>query len=189
MAPHISLRLLFIGDIVGTPGVDFVKRAVPLLRRAENIDLVIANGENASGGSGMTPAAYRQLRSAGVDGFTMGDHIYKKSDLIALMEKGEMICKPANFPDEAPGKSHLICTTASGIHAAVISLLGRTYMRPVDCPFHAVDRILAGLPADVHCILVDVHAEATADKYLLAHHLKGRVRRRSGNAHARSYRR
>jgi metallophosphoesterase (TIGR00282 family) len=169
------MRLLFIGDIVGAPGVDFVKRAVPILRRSENLDLVIANGENASGGSGMTPGAYRQLRSAGVDGLTMGDHIYKKAELIGLMEKGEPLCKPANFPDDAPGKTHLICPTKGDISVAVISLLGRTYMRAVDCPFRAVDRILAGLPAEIRCIVVDVHAEATADKYQLGHHLKGRV--------------
>ena len=169
------MRLLFIGDIVGTPGVAFVRRAVPLLRVAEGLDLVVANAENASGGSGLYPTALRQLKAAGIDALTMGDHIYKKVDLIPALEAGEPVVKPANFPASAPGREFLIAPASDGTAVAVISLMGRTFMRPVDCPFAAVDRVLAILPPEVRCILVDVHAEATADKYLLAHHLKGRV--------------
>ncbi len=169
------MRVLFIGDIVGTPGVQLVRRAVPLLRTRENLNLVIANAENASGGSGLYPNTLRQLKSAGIDAFTMGDHIYKKVDLIPAMEGGEPIVKPANFPTIAPGRDHAIVTANSGESVAVFSLLGRTFMRSVDCPFQAADRLLAGLPRDVNCIVIDAHAEATADKYLLAHHLKGRV--------------
>jgi 2',3'-cyclic-nucleotide 2'-phosphodiesterase len=169
------MRILFIGDIVGTPGVQFVRRAVPLMRARDGIDLVVANAENASGGSGMYPNTLRQLKAAGIDAFTMGDHIYKKADLISSMEAGEPVVKPANLPAAAPGRDHVIVPSKSGAPVAVACLLGRTYMRPVDCPFQAVDRVLAGLPAEVHCVLVDAHAEATADKYLLAHHLKGRV--------------
>ena len=170
-----SIRLLFIGDIVGAPGVSMVKRAVPLLRANEKLDLVIANAENATNGSGLNPSAYRQIRDAGVDGLTMGDHLYKKAELIAILEQDEPICKPANYPPAAPGKDHFILTTAGGLQVAVISLQGRTFMRPVDCPFQAVDRVLAQLPRQIVCIIVDVHAEATADKYQLAHYLNGRV--------------
>src|SRR6478672_4977017 len=131
------MRILFIGDIVGAPGVQLVRRAVPLLRAREGLDLVVANAENAAGGSGLYPNTLRQLRAAGVDAVTMGDHLYKKMDLVPALTADEPIVKPANFP--------------------------------------AAARVLAGLPADVKCILVDAHAEATADKYLLAHHLKGRV--------------
>lgn len=169
------MRLLFIGDIVGTPGVQLVRRAVPLLRERERIDLVVANAENAAGGSGLYPNTLRQLRAAGVDAVTMGDHIYKKVDIIPALEGGEPIVKPANFPTSAPGRDHVIVTARSGESVAVLSVLGRTFMRSVDCPFQAADRVLAQLPKDVKCILVDVHAEATADKYLLVHHLKGRV--------------
>jgi len=169
------MRILFIGDIVGTPGMQFVRRVVPLLRVRENLDFVVANAENASGGSGLYPNALRQLKKAGVDAITMGDHIYKKTDLFSALEGDEPIVKPANFPASAPGKDHLIVTSNSGEKLAVVSLLGRTFMRPVDCPYDAVDRVLKALPADVRCILVDIHAEATADKYLIAHHLKGRV--------------
>lgn len=169
------MRILFLGDIVGQPGVDMVVRALATLRQAERIDCVIANGENASGGSGMTPRVYRQLREAGVDLVTMGDHIYKKQELIKVLTEDACICKPANFPSAAPGRPHVATTLADGTGIAVFSLLGRTFMRPVDCPFEAADRVLAELGSQPRVIVVDVHAEATADKYLLAHHLKGRV--------------
>jgi len=169
------MRILFIGDIVGTPGVQFVRRAVPVLRARELLDLVVANAENASGGSGMYPTALRQMKAAGIDAFTMGDHIYKKAELVSALEAGEPVAKPANLPAAAPGKDQIVVQTKSGVAVAVVSLLGRTFMRPVDCPFQAVDRVLAQIPPEVRCIFVDAHAEATADKYLLAHHLKGRV--------------
>jgi metallophosphoesterase (TIGR00282 family) len=169
------MRILFIGDIVGQPGVELVRKALPGLIAAEHIDLVIANAENASNGSGMTPRTYRHLRHAGVDLVTMGDHVYKKSELIGVLEKDDRICKPANFPAEAPGRPWIMAPARDGTPVAVICLLGRTFMRPVDCPFHAVDRALAELDGKTSCIVVDAHAEATADKYLLAHYLKGRV--------------
>lgn len=169
------MKILFIGDIVGTPGVNMVKRAVPILRERERLDLVIANAENASGGSGLYPSAFKVIREAGVDALTMGDHLYKKADIISVLEKDEPICKPANYPEAAPGKDLLLIQAKDGTHVAVISLLGRIYMKPVDCPFLAADRVLAKIPADVRCIVVDVHAEATGDKYQLLHHLKGRV--------------
>src|SRR5207302_8372846 len=104
----ILMRILFIGDIVGPPGVAFLKRVLRPLVERESIDLVIANAENASGGSGMTPGAYRQIRAAGVDLVTLGDHIYKKRDIIATLEADERVCKPANFPPEAPGREYAV---------------------------------------------------------------------------------
>lgn len=169
------MRLLFIGDIVGSPGVAFVCRALPVLIAREGIDLVIANAENAANGSGLTPNLYRRLREAGVDLVTLGDHIYKKAEIIATLEKDEHICKPANFPPDAPGREFAVATGRDGTSVAVFCLLGRTFMRPVDCPFRAADRVLAALAGRTHCIVVDVHAEATADKYLLGHYLKGRL--------------
>ncbi len=169
------MRILFIGDIVGTPGVAFVKRALPLLRLREEIDLVVANAENAVAGSGLTPSVYRKLREAGVDLVTLGDHIYKKREIIATLEKDERICKPANFPPDAPGREWIMATARDGTPVAAFCLLGRTYMRSVDCPFRAADRVLGSLPEGVRCAIVDMHAEATADKYLMGHYLKGRV--------------
>src|SRR5205807_2691892 len=106
---------------------------------------------------------------------TLGDHIYKKQEIIPTLQKEERLCKPANFPPDAPGREAALATARDGTRVAVLSVLGRTFMRAVDCPFRAADRVLAGLPTDVRCIVVDAHAEATADKYLLGHHLKGRV--------------
>lgn len=169
------MRILFIGDVVGQPGVAFVKRAVPALVAAEQIDLVIANGENASGGLGMTPGAYRQLREAGVDLVTLGDHIYKKQDIIPVLGSDDRVCKPANFPPDAPGRCFALTQSRAGVSVAAFCLIGRTFMRPVDCPFQAADRVLKELEGKAKIVIVDMHAEATADKYLMAHHLKGRV--------------
>lgn len=169
------MRILFLGDIVGPAGVTFLRRALPVLVAAEEIDFTIANAENAAGGSGLTPAGYKQLRQAGIDAITLGDHIYKKQDIIKILEKDEPICKPANFPPDAPGKEFILTQTRDNQPIAVFSLLGRTYMRSVDCPFRAADRVLTEIGDRARIIIVDIHAEATADKYLIAHHLKGRV--------------
>ena len=169
------MRMLFLGDIVGPPGVELIKSALPALRQREHIDCVIANAENATGGTGITPRTYRQLRQAGIDLVTMGDHIYKKLEIVEVLQIDERICKPANYPPEAPGRSFVLSQLPSGISVAAFCLLGRTYMRPVDCPFKAADAVLAAIGGQAKIIVVDVHAEATADKYLLAHYLKGRV--------------
>ena len=170
------MRLLFLGDIVGSPGLSLVRRAVPRLRATEQFDLVIVNAENVANGAGLTPSQYRQLRTSGIDAVTLGDHIYRKFDIEEILSVSrEPIVKPANFPAQAPGRDHCIVTAADGTRVAVISLQGRTYMKAVDCPFAAADRVLAQLPPEVKIVVVDIHAEATADKYLILHHLKGRV--------------
>jgi metallophosphoesterase (TIGR00282 family) len=169
------MRILFIGDIVGTPGVSFVRRALPVLIPRERIDLVIADAENAVAGSGLTPSVYRKLRDAGVDLVTLGDHVYKKAEIISTMEKDDRVCRPANFPPDAPGREFIVAPARDGTPVAAFCLLGRTFMRYVDCPFRAADRVLKELAGKVKCVVVDMHAEATADKYLMGHHLKGRV--------------
>lgn len=170
------MRILFIGDIVGQPGVGMVQRALPQLLTTERLDLVIANAENAAPtGAGLTPAIFRQLRDAGVDLVTMGDHIYKKAGVISLLEEEERICKPANFPADAPGREWALGQARDGTTVAAFCVLGRTFMRPVDCPFRAADRVIQSLEGKTRCIVVDMHAEATADKYLMLHHLRGRV--------------
>jgi 2',3'-cyclic-nucleotide 2'-phosphodiesterase len=169
------VRVLFLGDVVGAPGLNLIRRAIPKLKPQYQLSLVIANAENTTNGTGLTPHDYRQLRTAGIDAITLGDHIYKKFDIADVLNKPtEPIVKPANFPAESPGRDHHILQV--GEHqVGVISLLGRTFMRSVDCPFAAVDRVLKQLPESVKLIFVDIHAEATADKYLMAHHLNGRV--------------
>jgi 2',3'-cyclic-nucleotide 2'-phosphodiesterase len=169
------MRLLFLGDIVGKPGVVFLRRALPALVAKEQIDVVIANAENASDGSGLTPRDYRRIREAGVDLVTLGDHVYRRRDIIPTLEQDEHICRPANFPPGAPGRDFAIGSARDGTPVAAICLMGRTYMRPVECPYQAADRVLAALAGRASCVVVDMHAEATADKYLMLHHLKGRV--------------
>jgi metallophosphoesterase (TIGR00282 family) len=169
------MRILLIGDIVGKPGRQIVQQALRGLRQEKQLDLVIANAENAAGGSGLTPAIFRELMAAGVDAVTLGDHIYRRNEIIGVLEKEPNIVKPANFPEQAPGKNFAIVQTSAGESVAVMSLLGRVFMRPVDCPFKAADRVLAELPAEVKTIVVDFHAEATSDKQLLGRYLDGRV--------------
>src|SRR4051812_1537913 len=124
------MRLLFIGDVVGAPGLGIVRAAVPVLRGTEQLDAVVANGENTTNGSGLTPRDYRQLRAAGVDAVPLGDHIYKKFDLAGVLDDpAEPVCKPANFPAAAPGRDYALFTAANGVPVAVVSLMGRTYMR------------------------------------------------------------
>jgi 2',3'-cyclic-nucleotide 2'-phosphodiesterase len=169
------MRILFLGDIVGKPGVVFVKRALPAVVARHGIDLVIANAENATDGSGLTAKDYRQLRQGGIDLVTLGDHVYRRKDIIPTLEQDEHICRPANFPGGTPGRDFALAAARDGTAVAAFSLLGRTYMRPADCPYRAADRVLAELAGRVRCVVVDMHAEATADKYLMAHHLQGRV--------------
>jgi metallophosphoesterase (TIGR00282 family) len=169
------MKILFLGDIVGQPGINIVRAAVPHLIAKESLDLVIANAENACSGSGLTPRQYRQIRQAGVDLITMGDHIYRRSEIISTLQTEDRICKPANFPREAPGREMIFATAKGSVLVAAFCLLGRTFMRPVDCPFHAADRVLAELNDKTRIIIVDIHAEATAEKYLILHYLKGRV--------------
>jgi 2',3'-cyclic-nucleotide 2'-phosphodiesterase len=169
------VRLLLIGDIVGKPGRQIVADALPGVIAAQGIDLVVANAENAAAGSGLTPAIYRELIAAGVDAVTLGDHIYRRNEIAAVLESESNIVKPANFPPEAPGREFALVTARNGVTVAVISLLGRVFMRPVDCPWSAADRVLAKLPPEVRVILIDFHAEATSDKQVMGRYLDGRV--------------
>lgn len=169
------MRILFMGDIVGKPGRRIVAQALSGLRQRENLDLVIANAENAADGSGITPKIYRELLAAGIDCITLGDHIYRRFEITSVLESETNIVKPVNYPDEAPGRSWALVKAANGVSVAVISVMGRVYMRPVDCPFKALDRVLAEIPAEVKVRIVDIHAEATSDKQVIGRYLDGRV--------------
>lgn len=169
------MRLLLVGDVVGKPGREIVVRAVRGLVERERLDLVVVNAENVAGGSGITPEIYRELIAAGVDGITLGDHIYRRREINPVLEKAANIVKPANYPPAAPGRDFMVLPARNGVLVTVISLLGRVFMRPVDCPWAAADRVLAQLPADHKVILVDFHAEATSDKQVMGRHLDGRV--------------
>src|SRR5688572_7545930 len=169
------MRILLIGDIVGKPGERIVTRAVAGLRKREQLDCVIANAENAADGSGLSPSIYRKLIAAGVDCITLGDHIYRRSEIASVLQSADNIVKPANYPAAAPGKTWAVVRAADGTPVAVISLMGRVFMRPVDCPWAAAERVLAEIPAEIKVRIVDFHAEATSDKQLMGRSLDGRV--------------
>ena len=169
------MRILFIGDIVGRPGYRMVQHGVPHLRKQFNLDLVIANGENAADGSGLTPKLYKKIVDAEVDAITLGDHIYRRREIYEVLDHKDNIVKPANFPSTAPGKTHCVVSSITGRQVAVISIIGRVFMKPVDCPFAAIDRELKRIPQEIKTVFVDFHAEATSEKMAMAQFLDGRV--------------
>ena len=169
------MRLLLIGDIVGKPGRQIVGQAMHGLRQEEQLDLVVANAENAAGGSGLTPAIYRELIHAGVDVITLGDHAFRRREIFSTLDVESNIVRPANYPIDAPGKGAITTWASNGSTVAVITCLGRVFMPPVDCFLQAVDRELSRLSSNIRVILVDFHAEATSDKQVLGRYLDGRV--------------
>ena len=169
------VRIILVGDVVGKPGVAMLCDSVKWLREVLQVDFVIANAENAADGAGLTISQYKKLVAAGVDVITLGDHIYRKKEIATVLETETNIVKPANFPNSAPGRDHCIVKTNAGVSIAVISLLGRVFMRPVDCPFAAASRVLAELPEDVRIRIFDMHAEATSDMQSMGRFLDGKV--------------
>lgn len=169
------MRILLIGDIVGKPGLKIVTQSLAGLRKRESLDLVIANAENSADGSGIAPSIYKKLIAAGVDCITLGDHIYRRGEICSVLNEESNIVKPANYPPQAPGKTWAVVPSSAGVTVAVFSLLGRVFMRPVDCPYLAADRVLAEIPADVKVRVLDFHAEATSDKQLMGRYLDGKV--------------
>jgi metallophosphoesterase (TIGR00282 family) len=170
------MRLLIIGDIVGRPGKHACSQVIPKLVGERGIDCVIANAENAAAGSGLTPQMFAKLRHYGIDVCTMGDHIYRRREVLGLLASSDRIVRPANFPPEAIGAEVATVRARNGQPLAVFSLLGRTFMNVrADCPFHACDRILQSLDSQLKIIVVDMHAEVTSEKIALGWYLDGRV--------------
>lgn len=167
-------RVLLIGDIVGKPGMRITCKAVGWLRSELGVRVIIANAENAADGSGIRAADYRRLIRYGIDVITLGDHIYRKQEIIEVLNSQTNIVRPANFPALAPG---LRSTTIAigNFKLGVLSLIGRVFMKPVDCPFAAADRELDAWNDEVKMRVVDFHAEATSDKQLMGRFLDGRV--------------
>jgi len=171
----LTLRVLFIGDIVGSPGSKIVKQLLRTVRKEKGIDLCVANAENAAGGSGLTPELARSFLKNGVDVITTGDHVWKKRQIIDAMDDGLPVLRPENLPSGSPGSGCRVVRTACGTEVAVILLLGRVFMNPSDSPFQAVDRVLDSLPERIRVRIVDLHAEATSEKVAMGYHLDGRV--------------
>jgi metallophosphoesterase (TIGR00282 family) len=169
------MNILFIGDVVGAPGRRALEELIPRMVDHHFIDLVVANGENAAGGLGITPLMADQLLGYGIDVLTSGNHIWKHKEIIPYLEATDRLIRPANYPPETPGRGYTIVETAAGESVAVINLEGRVFMSPLECPFRIVDRVLEAIPQEVKVILVDMHAEATSEKQAMGWYLDGRV--------------
>ena len=173
----MAIGIVMLGDVVGAPGRFALAQQLPAIRERFAVDLVIANAENAAAGSGLTPELYRKLCEAGVDGLTLGDHAYRKKQIVPTLEQQPNIIVPANLPAAAAGKRWMRLTAADGTRAVyVVTLLGRLFMGlPVNHPFAVIDQVLASLPQRDPIVIVEVHAEATSEKQALGWYLNGRV--------------
>jgi metallophosphoesterase (TIGR00282 family) len=163
-----------IGDVVARPGRTAVLDRIQDLREQHNVDLVVMNAENVSGGFSITPSHAEQLFSAGVDVMTSGNHIFDKREIVAYIERQPRLLRPANYPPQTPGNG-MWTGVVRGVRVAVLNLIGRIFMQPSDDPFRAADELLATLSPDVKVRLVDMHAEATSEKAAMGWFLDGRV--------------
>jgi metallophosphoesterase (TIGR00282 family) len=168
-------KLLFIGDIVGRPGRDLVRRGLAALVAHHDIDLVIANSENAAAGFGVTPDIADDLFEYGVQVMTGGNHSWDKKEIFPYFADHAALLRPANLPAGAPGRGHFIATSTRGVRVAVINVMGRVFMTAIDDPFRVVDREIEAVRQDAQLIFVDFHAEATSEKAALGWHHDGRV--------------
>ncbi|MFH0754327.1 MAG: TIGR00282 family metallophosphoesterase [Candidatus Omnitrophota bacterium] len=168
------MKILFLGDIVGNSGREAFAKHVPGMRRNDGVDVVIANAENAAGGSGITENVARELFSFGCDVITLGDHVWDKREVYYFLNASGNIVRPANFVSQAPGRG--VCVIeVKGVRIAVVTLLGRTFMKYLtDCPFRALDAVLGNLTG-VQVVVVDMHAEATSEKVAMGWYADGRV--------------
>ncbi len=169
------LKLLFIGDIVGKPGRQIVEERVGRMKREDGIDFVIANGENAAAGAGITAIIARSLLDSGVDAITLGDHVWDQRGWETEIGEIDRVCRPANLPASCPGWDHVV-VAARGFRVAVFTVLGRQYMNlKAEDPFLCADRMVERLKGQADAIIVEIHAEATSEKQALGWHLDGRV--------------
>ena len=170
-----DMRLLFLGDIVGKPGRMAVTQNLPRLRQDLGLDFVVANGENAAGGSGITTAIANELTEAGVDGITLGDHVWDQRGFAEEIDRLEKVCRPANLAPQCPGRRFLVIEN-DGVRLGVYTLLGRSFMRmQADCPFRAADALDRELRDFCDVRMIEVHAETTSEKIALGWYLDGRA--------------
>jgi hypothetical protein len=168
------VNLLFVGDIFASPGRRIVADHLQDIIATNQIDLVIANGENAAGGFGITPALAEDLFALGIDVLTTGNHVWDKREVYDYLGRQPRLLRPANYAG-VPGKGMVTVRSRSGVECAVINLQGRTYMPSTDCPFRTVDRLLSEIDTGVKVRFVDFHAEVTSEKIAMGWYLDGRV--------------
>ena len=167
------MKILMIGDVVGSPGRKIFEREVPRLKKERGIDAVVVNAENCAAGSGITAALSGSFFDAGADAITLGDHTWGQKEFAGQIGSLEKVIRPVNFPQECPGRGWCMVTMPT-FRFAVVNVQGRVFMNPVDCPFKAMDRALNEIPKDVP-VFVDFHAEATSEKITLGYYLDGRA--------------
>jgi hypothetical protein len=171
----MDIKVLCLGDIVGKPGRRILSDKLSELVRQNEIDCVIANAENVAGGSGITPQIYEKLLKYGINLITLGDHTYRRKEIIPTLETSDVIARPANFSRSAAGHDFAIYKTPKGASVAVISVIGRIFMKPAECPFQAADNVISKVIKQAELVFVDMHAEATSEKIAMGYHLDGRV--------------
>jgi metallophosphoesterase (TIGR00282 family) len=170
------MKLLVIGDIVGRPGRDLVRRLARALGAAHDADLVIANGENAAGGAGITRDNCHEILGAGVDVITTGNHVWDKRETLEFIGAEPRLLRPANYPDGTPGLGSCVVTTRHGVPVGVINVMGRVFLHAIDDPFRAAERELARVrDQGARVVFVDMHAETTSEKLALCYYLDGKV--------------
>ncbi len=171
------MKVIFLGDIIGKPGRNALARKLDILIRENEADMVIANGENAAGGIGISPGTCDSLFEMGVDMVTSGNHIFKKKEIIDYLDLEPRLLKPANYPPGTPGKGYYIFEVEKlgGLKVAVINICGRVFVENLDCPFRTIDRILEYIKEKTPVIIVDIHAEVTSEKVAMGWFLDGRV--------------
>jgi 2',3'-cyclic-nucleotide 2'-phosphodiesterase len=168
------VRILFIADVIGSPGRRVLKQLTRLVKNDLRADVVIANGENSAGGFGITPEGVAEFFEAGVDVITTGNHVWDKREILELLDKEPRLLRPANYPPGNPGHGSVVRELA-GVRLAVLNLQGRTFMAPIDDPFRMADAMLAELKGQADVVVVEFHAEATSEKQAFARYLDGRV--------------
>ncbi|GEO80528.1 TIGR00282 family metallophosphoesterase [Pararhodospirillum oryzae] len=171
------MNILYFGDVVGRSGREALLAALPDLKQRAQADLVVVCGENAAHGFGITVRQSEEFLGSGVDVVTTGNHVWDQREILPYIDRQHRLLRPANLPPGTPGVGHVVVEASRGRKALVIQVMGRLFMDAIDCPFRAIDEILARhrLGVTVHAIVVDVHAEATSEKMALGHHCDGRV--------------
>ena len=168
------MKILFIGDVVGSPGRTAIAKLLPGLKKELGLSFVIANAENIAGGSGITPSTVKELFDAGVNVLTSGDHIWKKAGTEELVNSDDRIVRPANYPSGAPGAGWNLFNV-NNLKVGVVNLNGRVFMDPIECPFKSALAAYEDLIKQTKIIIVDIHAEATSEKVALGWYLDGKV--------------
>ncbi len=169
------MNILFIGDVFGQPGRDALLRWLPDFRHQHAVDFVIANGENAANGAGITSKISHKLLAGGVDVITTGNHVWRQKEVYSFLNSDERIVRPANYPPGSPGRGLTVRPASDGAEVAVINLSGELFMNVGMSPFRIVDRLVDEAAELAATIVLDLHAEATSEKVAMGHYLDGRV--------------